>query len=576
MRKVSLRALCLGLLLGGLGLGFAMPVQAQDNKSPKVPDTGKSEEGAGFGALEEPTRVINSKLREAWDGNKIKPAERCSDYEFIRRASLDIIGRIAKVEEVEHFMKDPPSVRRAMLVERLLKSPEYQANWANIWTNWLMTRTGTRLYKDQIHLYLEELFEKETVSIKGMAEDLLTATGKTNDQGAVNFILANTGGSTAGTGRNQMPNDALLKKEGQFDWVPITSRSIRLFLGYQIQCTQCHDHPFNADWKQKHFWGVNAFFRQTQRVGAPAMGKAAKKGMPTPVMELTDNKDYNASGIVFFEKRNGVFLPSEAVFLDGSRIPKNTGDLTRRQLLSKFVTGHKNFARAYVNRMWGHFFSRGMNAKPAFDDFGEHNEVVHEDLLNELGEAFAKSGSYDPKKLIRWVTASDAYNLKAVANGTNDTSEAEAYMSRQMLKAMSPEQLYESLMVATQRKADEKAREDWMRRLTQNFGDDEGNEITFSGTVVQALLMMNGRDLNDAIGSGQGTVSTAMKKKSGKDTVDYLFMATLNRPATPKEYSQIVGKLPLGGGKVKDSDAAGPIQDLFWALLNCNEFFLNH
>ena len=61
-----------------------------------------------------------------------------------------------------------------------------------------------------------------------------------------------------------------LKKSGQFDMVPVTSRTIRLFLGYQIQCTQCHDHPFNAEWKQKNFWGVNAFFRQTERVGAPA------------------------------------------------------------------------------------------------------------------------------------------------------------------------------------------------------------------------------------------------------------------------------------------------------------------
>src|SRR5262245_8692250 len=131
-------------------------------------------------------------------------------------------------------------------------------------------------------------------------------------------------------------------------------------------------------------------------------------------------------------------------------------------------------------------------------------------------------------------------------------------------------------MVATQRKADDKAREDWMRRLTQNFGDDEGNELTFNGTVVQALLMMNGRDLNDAIGAGQGTVATAMKKKSGKETMDYLFLATLNRPATQKEYQQIVSKLPLAGGKIKEGEAAGPIQDLFWALLNCNEFFLNH
>ena len=90
-----------------------------------------------------------------------------------------------------------------MLVDRLLKSPEYQQNWATIWTWWLMTRTGDRLYRDQIHLWLEELFEQDAVSIKDMAEKLITATGKTNDNGAVNYILANLGGSTADTDRRR-------------------------------------------------------------------------------------------------------------------------------------------------------------------------------------------------------------------------------------------------------------------------------------------------------------------------------------------------------------------------------------
>ncbi|MBY0527424.1 MAG: DUF1549 and DUF1553 domain-containing protein [Gemmataceae bacterium] len=564
MAKVLLRASCLAFFAGAVFFSLNATAVAQSSSS-------KTETGAGFGALEEPTKLINKRLGEAWDTNKITPAERCSDHEFIRRASLDIIGRIAKVEEIEVFLKDPPSVRRQMLVDRLLKSPEYQAYWATIWTNWLMTRTGTRLYKDQIHLWLEELYESE-VSIKDMAEKLVTATGKTNANGAVNYILANLGGSTAGQGRNAMPNDQILRKEGQFDMVPITSRTVRLFLGYQIQCTQCHDHPFNADWKQKHFWGVNAFFRQTQRVGAPA---AMKKGMPTTQMELADSADYNKTGIIFFEKRNGVFLPSEPIFLDGSRLPKSSGEKTRREILAQYLTGHKNFSRAYVNRMWAHLFSRGMNVKPAADDFGEHNEVVHDELLTELGDAFVKA-NYNPKAIIRWIAASEAYNLKATANKTNDTAEAEPYMSRMMLKSMSPEQLFESLMVATRRNADAKQRADWMGRLTTNFGDDEGNEATFNGTVVQALLMMNGRDMNEAISRNSGTVEQAMKKKSGKETMDYLFLAALNRPATQKEYTAIVSKLPLAGGKIKDADAAGPLQDVFWALLNCSEFILNH
>jgi hypothetical protein len=572
---VPLARVAAALAVGAFFLGTALTAAAQS--------ASKAEEGAGFGPIEEPTKNINKRLNEKWEENKIKAADRCDDYTFIRRATLDVIGRIPKVPEIELYMKDPQSVRRGMLVDRLLKSPEYQQNWATIWTWWLMTRTGDRLYRDQIHLWLEELFEQDSVSIKDMAEKLITATGKTNDNGAVNYILANLGGSTTPGGRRGMnaDNPAVLKKSGQFDMVPVTSRTVRLFLGYQIQCTQCHDHPFNAEWKQKNFWGVNAFFRQTERVGAPAMMR--KKGMPSSIMTLKDNTVFNEKGIIFFEKRNGVFLPSEAVFLDGTRLPKGTKvsseGMSRRQELSKYLTGHKNFTRAYVNRMWAHLFSRGMNSKPVADDFGEHNEVVHEELLTELGDAF-KEGNYDPKKLIKWVTASEAYNLKVTANKSNDQPEAEPYVSRMMLKAMAPEQLLESLLIATQPavakddEANRKFKEDWMRRLTVNFGDDEGNELTYNGTIVQALLMMNGRDINAALGANSGTVQAAMKKKSYGPMLDYLFLATLSRPATRKEHAQIGQKLMLRGAK--DTEKSAPLQDVFWALLNCNEFILNH
>lgn len=568
------------LAVGALFLGAALTASAQTTAKSASPGN-KAEEGAGFGAIDEPTKNINKRLAEKWEENKITPAPRCDDYTYIRRASLDIIGRIPKVSEIEQYIKDPASVRRGLLIDRLLKSPEYGQNWATIWTHWLMTRTGDRVYREQIHLWLEELFEQDSVSIKEMAEKLITATGKTNDNGAVNYLLANLGGSTAGTGRNARFNEAIGKKSGQFDMVPVTSRTIRLFLGYQIQCTQCHDHPFNADWKQKHFWGVNAFFRQTERVGTP--GEMRKKGMPTQILTLKDNPSFNESGIIFYEKRNGVFLPSEPIFLDGTRLPKKVAKsaeaLSRRQELAKYLTNHKNFSRAYVNRMWGHLFSRGMNTKPAADDFGEHNEVVHDELLTELGDAF-KAANYDPKKLIKWIAASEAYNLKVTANKTNDSPDAEPYMSRMLLKAMAPEELLESLLVATQPSiakdddANRKFKDDWMRRLTANFGDDEGNEITYNGTIVQALLMMNGRDINAALGANSGTVQAAMKKGKYGPMLDYLFLATLSRPATKKEHSQIAQKLPLRGAKDPGNGAA--LQDVFWALLNCNEFILNH
>jgi len=607
------------LAVTGLLLGFALVADAQTEPGkpkvaavkpkvaavkpePKTPDTTKPAEPAktepakpapstatptpagpiGFGVKDEATKLIDETLSAAWKENSIVPAERCSDHEFIRRVTLDLIGRIATVQEIERFMKDPPATRREMLVDRLLYdreagtnagNPEFASNMATLWTHALTTRTGGNLYKRQMHLWLEDFFLADTQSYKSMVEQLITARGKTNENGAVNFILANLGGANPAGKAAQ---------EGAFDVVPVTSRTMRLFLGYQVQCTQCHDHPFNADWKQKHFWGVNVFFRQLEREGAPAMQQNNNMMMQNVVLGLRDNPNFNSKGIVFYEKRNGVFLPSESTFVDGRRIP-NGSQLSRREELARFLTSHKNFNRAIVNRVWGQLFGRGMNVKAAYDDFGEHNEVVHDELLTKLGEQFAGSGGHDLRKLMKWITASEAYNLKAIGNATNSAPEAEPYFARMGLKMMTPEQLLESLITATKpaggdnngevRDAQRRLRDQWIQVLVRNFGDDEGNEITYNGTILQALLMMNGRDLNAAINTnGSGTVKEAAKFKTGKQTMDYLFLATLNRPSTQKEYTQVMGRLKINAR----DDGAGPLQDLFWALLNCNEFILNH
>ena len=116
-----------------------------------------------------------------------------------------------------------------------------------------------------------------------------------------------------------------------------------------------------------------------------------------------------------------------------------------------------------------------------------------------------------------------------------------------------------------------------MNKLVSNFGDDEGNEVNFNGTVVQALLMMNGADINEAIGrKDKGTVAMVMAKNRGNQNgiVNDLYLATLNRPAKPSEIAKAKAGFPLL--KLRDKDVQAPYQDLFWALLNSNEFLLNH
>jgi hypothetical protein len=277
--------------------------------------------------------------------------------------------------------------------------------------------------------------------------------------------------------------------------------------------------------------------------------------------------------------------------------------------------------------MWAHFFGRGMNELPAADDFGGHNKVVHPDLLNRLAEEFVKYG-YDSKKLIEWICTSDAYGLTYQANGLpegkggNAKDEAAPYFTRMALKSMSPEVLFDSLDVATRLdkapdKDAKKAKKDaWMAKLTRNFGDDEGNEVTFNGTIVQALLMMNGPELNSEISRKDGTsaVDKAMSRhKTGNGYAemavinDLYLMALARKPSSsvtvtlakrdPKTGKDAVdpktGKTLTGGATSEAGflssqvselrkHNAGPQQwkaffeDVYWSLLNTSEFILNH
>jgi hypothetical protein len=516
---------------------------------------------------------INQHISEKWKANKLTPSARASDYEFIRRATLDIIGRIARPDEISQFLKGPEATRRAHLIDRLLDSEEYAKNWARIWTVWLLTRTGANnpggeIYHEQMLQWLEEQFATKGASYKSIVSNLLTATGKTNENGAVNYILANLGEPTP-RGKEM--------EEGKFSMVPVTSRTTRLFLGLQTQCAQCHTHPFHKEWEQRHFWGLNAFFRQVDTPrGRPDTDRMAMGR----VLELTDNPQLNPEGIILYEQRNGLLLPTKAVFLDGTKPTAGSG--TRRQELARFITDNPFFPKAYVNRMWAHFFGRGFTNP--IDDFGAENEPSHPELLDELAAAFVHYG-YDPRRLMRWICNSDAYGLSAVANRTNEKAEAEPYFSRMLLKAMTPEQLFESLIVATEgamiklgdsqeiKEERKKLRRQWMRNLTANFGDDEGNEVTFNGTVVQALMMMNGGDINKAL-TNRWVALPPAARRSNKAVLDYLYVAALNRLPTAAESAKVFHIAKTAPVSTRDPSTLW--QDVFWALLNSNEFILNH
>lgn len=516
------------------------------------------------------SKFIDDYFTKTWKANTLRPAEKADGYEICRRLYLDLLGRIPKSEEVRSFVNS--GANRPALVHKLLYDKTYKDEFchhmADQWTVWLLTRSGNTTYREQMRVWLEEQFAKNA-SYKEMVKELVAAKGKTNENGAVNFVLAHLGENT--------PRDKV-KEEGSFEMVPITSRTTRLFLGLQTQCVQCHDHPFNPEWKQQAFWGVNAFYRQVSRTGNPIVRQPMRMEQAT-VLELSDESSVNRDGVVYYERRNGMILPSPLLFLDGRRADEANSPSRREQLAEMIVT-HENFPKAIINRYWGVLMGRGLNEQTTVDDFGEHNKIVHPELLDQLGKDFTYA-NYDLRTLLTWICCSNVYGLNSKSNSTNNKPDTDVHFSRMLLKTMSPEQLFESLWVATRgeitlniEKDKEKRKEEWTRRLVTNFGDDEGNEVTFNGTVVQALLMINGREINEEIRNTTGTIAQSIKAAKGNynPVISDIFMAALGRPAQEHEKIAISKIANKYGGKYDQSY----FTDVMWALLNSNEFILNH
>jgi len=578
-----------------LGLVFAFapeaPGQAKDEPAeepkraePKIAAKIVDQLDPKYGGVEQ-IGLINEHVEKGWKENKIQPSERCTDFEFIRRASLDIIGRIATPDEMKRFLSDPPEKRRTALVNRLVESPEFGQNFANIWTVMLLTRSGSqKFHQEQMHEWLAEQFNAP--SQNGWADTvtaLLTAEGATNENPAVNYVIHHVGEEFPAGERNT---------SGRFDMVPVTSRTTKLFLGLRTQCVQCHDHPFSGEWGQHHFWGINAFFRQVDLPrGRPQAMMAKKKGVKEGQRELRDDPTFNVKGLVQYERRNAAVYFTNSTFLDGKKMKALDLNGKRRAELAKFVTKSEYFPKVFINRTWAHFMGKSFT-KDAADDFGEHNPESHPELLTKLSEDWAQKYSHNPKELVRWICSSRAYGLSSIANKGNDKIEDEIFFARMLLKPMTPEQLFDSLMTALASKVSgDKAaraalRTQWLDRLVVNFGNDEGEEGSYNGTVVQALLLMNGRDINEAIADQNvGTVANVLKKRANsaqaaRDALKDLFMAALNRQPTTKELNELLSpkmfQLPLSKAPSPAIFWTGYYQDVYWALLNSNEFILNH
>ena len=507
--------------------------------------------------------TIDSFINAALHENEVTASPRASDSEWVRRAYLTIAGRIPDLTETQHFLTSTDRNKRNRLLDKLLQLPERSGNLASIWTNLLVGRVSRReIDRERLFQFLYTTFE-ENQSWMNTVGQLLTAQGRNDENGAANFLLAHL-------------NDQA---------TPATAVTSRLFLGQQLNCVQCHDHPFSQQMYQRDYWAFNAFFRDTVREIEAGVSNAGD--MLQAVWKLTDQP--GAERMTFFENRRGQQIATPPCF-DGRSISADSTQ-NRREILARMLAtdSRSRVARAMVNRMWARFFGFGFT--PSVDDMGSHAVVSHPELLDFLTAAFVAS-DYDLRRLTKWIAATDAWNRTsevAVATTIDRPEAGEVPLfSRVYVRRMSPEQVYESVRVAVRSAAgisvspnesSDVHRHQWVQQFASAYDTDENDEcLDFGGSISQALVMMNGEDVDQAIRQAAEAVAVneGHRMSRNTDALNRLSLAILTRKPTASEEQAFRRHVRHTASRSPAGRMAYAVEDMMWAYLNSSEFILVH
>jgi hypothetical protein len=487
--------------------------------------------------------VIDARVAAAW-GKGVQPAPVADDAEFFRRVHLDLAGRIPSVTEARDFLDDDRPDKRRLWVDRILRAdpddPSYRDayvnHFANVWRAWLLAQTSqqTDFRQPALEAWLRQRL-RANVGYDQLVRDLLTQP-----------LGGNQGAGPEGASASVFYEANDLKPES------LASSTSRLFLGVQLGCAQCHNHPFDH-WTRTQFWQYAGFFTDVAQ-----QGRAGRRGeikIPGPEKLV------------------------RARFLDGAR-PRWQDKTGTRPTLAAWMTAADNpyFARAAVNRLWRYFF--GLDLAGEADGLSKASPAAHRELLAEMARRFAAHG-YDLKFLIRAITASQTYQRTSTVS---HLSQKDARLfARMPLRGLSPEQLFDSLAEATEYRdagavggpgfffgGVESARDQFLTRFAA-----QEQKADYQTSILQALYLMNNGFLADRTSPGKNrTLSTlAEQRTSTARKVESLYLVVLSRKPRPEESGRFVRYVEKGG-PARDPKKA--LADVFWVLLNSPEFLLNH
>jgi len=531
---------------------------------PTVAQLQKNEE-AQLSANEkhEPKQVaaaIDRHLDRALAKAKLTAAPRGDDAEYLRRLYLDLTGRVPTAEQAVAFLESKDSDKRAKLIDALLATPQFGEQLGRTWRDWICPpelpsdgNGGKQPITEAQNLgkWFGTRFAAGD-SWDKITREILTVDGEIKTKPQVIFFgLVGEGGKPSAAG---------------------SARAVAsLFMGVQLQCAQCHDDPYRS-WAQKEHWALAAFFGKVNGdFNKISEGPAKALSKTSAQITIPNSAFKNAGNIV------------QAAFLDGKTFTPQKEDALRTPFVDWLTTkDNPYFARAFANRVWFYFFSRGI-VHPV-DDLRELNPASHPGLLKLLANEFAAS-SFDVKHLMRCVCNSEAYQRTSrVTPGTSEQTVAAltALFGRVPLRVMTADVLYDSLKLAYgDPKLDLRGFDpkdgidngmsapvaDIYLEFLRRFGTNKEDATDFTHGIPQMLTMLN----HPRLLAGSKALDAYLKTTptpTPEQTVAWLYLATLSRRPTSEEQSEAQRYLK------KAKNPARAQAGVLWMLVNRSEYLL--
>ncbi len=460
------------------------------------------------------------------------------DATFVRRLYLDLTGRLPTREQARSYLADKSSVKRGLLIDRLLKSPQATDYWTLYFSRLLRIRSqpkdsvGARKY----HEWLHRRIQGET-SYAEMVREMLTATGDSHQSGPANFFRA----AADPRARAELVSD--------------------LFMGVRLRCANCHDHPLDR-WTQDDYHGLAAIiaplqvgrmvsFQAGAEVTHPRTGEAARPRIP-----------------------GSRFLPTVQA---------------GREAFADWLVAPENpyFARSMVNRLWKRLMGRGL-VEPV-NDMRSTNPATHPALLDALGTEFRQHG-YSWRYMVRTIVSSEAYARSARAVPANQADDR--FYSHALVRPLDPEVLLDALVDVTgvpQRYADlplgtravtlfdsriPSPQLDILGRCSREESCEEGTPTAVTGGLTRKLHLVNGALINGKICHEHGYLNQLLKSRlSREEIVTQLYRTCFSRDPTNLEEEHWQRQWKQSAVVAERQQW---FEDLFWSLLACREFVTNH